>query len=401
MPMFSFKARTPDGRVIDGQIEAENEEALSHKLKSQQLQIVSFTKIGGLAYIFKTGPKVKTADIAIFSRQFSTMISAGLPVLQALNILVEQVEDKTFKSVLSKVRDDIGAGANLSDAMSKFPNVFSPLYCNMIKAGELSGALDQILDRLSTYLEKSEALVQKVKGAMTYPVTIVIIALLIVIILMVKVIPTFATMFESFGKGLPLPTKILVEISHFEQKWALVQIVGIVVIGFLFSIIKRTEKGGYIIDKYMLKLPIIGQVVKKSAVARFSRTLGTLLKSGVQILDALETVARAAGNKVIEKALLDVRASVREGQSLTEPLKAAVLFPNMVIQMVSVGEETGKLDDMLLRMADFYDQEVDTAVDSLLSMLEPMIMAFLGVVVGGMVIGLYLPMFMMGSLVGG
>jgi len=216
MPMFSFKARTPDGRVIDGQIEAENEEALSHKLKSQQLQIVSFTKIGGLAYIFKTGPKVKTADIAIFSRQFSTMISAGLPVLQALNILVEQVEDKTFKSVLSKVRDDIGAGANLSDAMSKFPNVFSPLYCNMIKAGELSGALDQILDRLSTYLEKSEALIQKVKGAMTYPITIVIIALLIVIILMVKVVPTFATMFESFGKGLPLPTKILVEISYFE-----------------------------------------------------------------------------------------------------------------------------------------------------------------------------------------
>lgn len=400
MPMFSFKARTPDGRVIDGQIEAENEEALSHKLKSQKLQIVSFTKIGGLAYIFKTGPKVKTADIAIFSRQFSTMISAGLPVLQALNILVDQVEDKTFKNVLSKVRDDIGAGANLSDAMSKFPNVFSPLYCNMIKAGELSGALDQILDRLSTYLEKSEALVQKVKGAMTYPVTIIIVSLLIVIILMVKVVPTFATMFESFGKGLPLPTKILVEISNFEQKWALAQIAGIVVIGFLFSVIKRTEKGGYIIDKYMIKLPIIGQLVKKSAVARFSRTLGTLLKSGVQILDALETVARSAGNKVIEKALLGVRASVREGQSLTEPLKAAGIFPNMVIQMVSVGEETGKLDDMLLRMADFYDQEVDTAVESLLSMLEPMIMAFLGVVVGGMVVGLYLPMFMMGSLVG-
>lgn len=400
MPMFSFKARTPDGRVIDGQIEAENEEALSHKLKSQKLQIVSFTKIGGLAYIFKTGPRVKTADIAIFSRQFSTMISAGLPVLQALNILVEQVEDKTFKSVLSKVRDDIGAGANLSDAMSKFPNVFSPLYCNMIKAGELSGALDQILDRLSTYLEKSEALVQKVKGAMTYPVTIIIVSLLIVIILMVKVVPTFATMFESFGKGLPLPTKILVEISNFEQKWALAQVAGIVVIGFLFSVIKRTEKGGYIIDKYMIKLPIIGQLVKKSAVARFSRTLGTLLKSGVQILDALETVARSAGNKVIEKALLGVRASVREGQSLTEPLKAAGIFPNMVIQMVSVGEETGKLDDMLLRMSDFYDQEVDTAVESLLSMLEPMIMAFLGVVVGGMVVGLYLPMFMMGSLVG-
>lgn len=400
MPMFSFKARTPDGRVIDGQIEAENEEALSHKLKSQKLQVVSFTKIGGLAYIFKTGPKVKTADIAIFSRQFSTMISAGLPVLQALNILVDQVEDKTFKNVLSKVRDDIGAGANLSDAMSKFPNVFSPLYCNMIKAGELSGALDQILDRLSTYLEKSEALVQKVKGAMTYPVTIIIVSLLIVIILMVKVVPTFATMFESFGKGLPLPTKILVEISNFEQKWALAQIAGIVVIGFLFSVIKRTEKGGYIIDKYMINLPIIGQLVKKSAVARFSRTLGTLLKSGVQILDALETVARSAGNKVIEKALLGVRASVREGQSLTEPLKAAGIFPNMVIQMVSVGEETGKLDDMLLRMADFYDQEVDTAVESLLSMLEPMIMAFLGIVVGGMVVGLYLPMFMMGSLVG-
>ncbi len=400
MPLFSYKAKTPDGRVIDGQIEAENEESLIHKLKIQQLQIVSVSKQGGLSYIFKMGPKVKAADVAIFSRQFSTMISAGLPVLQALNILVDQVEDKVFKDVLAKVRDDIGGGANLSDAMSKFPNIFSPLYCNMIKAGELSGALDQILDRLSTYLEKSENLKQKIKGAMSYPITVSIIAVLIVIILMVKVVPTFASVFESFGKGLPLPTKILIEISNFEQRWAIVQIIGLVVLGFLFSMVKRTEKGGFIIDTYLLKLPIFGPLIKKTSVARFARTLGTLLKSGVQILDALETVARSAGNKVIEKSLLEVRASVREGQNLTEPLKSAKIFPSMVIQMVSVGEETGKLDDMLLRMADFYDQEVDVAVEALLAMLEPMIMAVLAVVVGGLVIGLYLPMFMMGSLVG-
>jgi type IV pilus assembly protein PilC len=399
--MFSYKARTPDGRVIDGQIDVESEAVLIQRLKSQKMTLVSATKTGGLAALFKVGPKVKTEQIAIFARQFSTMIGAGLPVLQSLNILVEQTEDKVFKDVLTKIRDDISSGANLSDAMSKFPTVFDSLFCNMIKAGELSGALDQILDRLSTYLEKAEALKQKIKGAMMYPITISVMAIIIVIVLMVKVVPTFKTVFESFGGELPAPTRILINISEYEQKWAIFQVGGLVAIGFIFSILKRTQKGGYIIDGYILKLPIFGMLVKKSTVARFSRTLGTLLKSGVQILDALETVARSAGNKVVEKALLDTKNAVREGQSLTEPLKATALFPSMVVQMVSVGEETGKLDDMLLRMADFYDQEVDTAVDALMSMIEPLIMAILGVAAGGLVIAMYLPMFSMGSLIGG
>lgn len=399
MPVFSYKAKTPDGRVIDGQIDIENEDALIQRLKSQKLTLVSATKTGGLAALFKMGPKVKTEQISVFARQFSTMISAGLPVLQSLNILVEQTEDKVFKNVLTKVRDDIGSGANLSDAMSKFPTVFDALFCNMIKAGELSGALDQILDRLATYLEKAEALKQKIKSAMMYPLTISVIAIAIVILLMVKVIPTFKIVFEGFGTGLPTPTKILIDISEYEQKWAIFQVGFLVAIGFIFSIVKRTQKGGFVIDKYLLKLPVFGDLIKKSTVARFSRTLGTLLKSGVQILDALETVARSAGNKVVEKALMDTRNAVREGQSLTEPLKTTGLFPSMVIQMVSVGEETGKLDDMLLRMSDFYDQEVDVAVDGIMSMLEPMIMAFLGVVIGAIVIAMYLPMFNMGSLV--
>ncbi|MBP7792629.1 MAG: type II secretion system F family protein [Candidatus Goldbacteria bacterium] len=399
MPVFNYKAKTPDGRVIDGQINVENENMLAQMLKAQKLTLISSTRSGGLMALLNLGPKVKTEQVSIFARQFSTMIAAGLPILQSLNILVEQTEDKTFKSVLTKVRDDIGSGTNLSDAMSKFPSVFDTLFCNMIKAGELSGSLDQILDRLATYLEKAEALKQKVKGAMTYPATVSVIAICIVILLMVKVIPTFKVVFESFGSGLPTPTKILFGIAEYEQKWAIVQVAIIAAIVFIITVIKRTERGGYIIDDILLKMPVIGILQKKSTVARFSRTLGTLIKSGVQILDALETVAHSAGNKVVEKALMDTRDAVREGQSLTEPLKKTGLFPAMVIQMVSVGEETGKLDDMLLRMSDFYDQEVDTAVEGLMSMIEPMIMAFLGVVIGGIVIAIFIPMFSMGSLV--
>ncbi len=400
MPMFSYKAKTPDGRVIDGQIDATDEATLQHRMKQQKMTLISVTKVGGWAAIFQTGPRVKTDQVTMFCRQFSTMISAGLPVLQALNILCEQSDDKVFREVLTKIRDDIGSGANLSDAMTKFPSVFDTLFCNMIRAGELSGALDQILDRLSTYLEKAEALKQKIKGAMTYPVTILIIAGIIVIILMVKVVPTFKTVFESFGGKLPAPTQLLMDISDFEQKWAIVQVVSIGVIIFALTIIKRTDKGGFVLDGWILKLPVFGILVKKQTVARFSRTLGTLLKSGVQILDALDTVARSSGNRVIEKALLDTRAAVREGQSLTDPLKATKLFPPMVVQMVSVGEETGKLDDMLLRMSDFYDTEVDTAVESIMAMIEPMIMAILGVVIGYIVIAMFTPMFSMGAMVG-
>jgi type IV pilus assembly protein PilC len=396
---YTYKAKTPDGRTIDGTTEADNDEALSSKLKAQKLLIISFTKSGGFAALFRMGPKATPSTVAIFSRQFSTMIGAGLPVLQSLNILCEQSEDKAFKDVLAKVRDDIGSGSNLSDAMTKFPGVFDPLYCNMIKAGELSGALDSILDRLSTFLEKAEGLRKKIKGAMSYPVTIMVIAFIIVVILMVKVVPSFSAVFESFGGDLPPLTKGLLNFSGFEQKWYWLEVLVIVGIGFGFTLAKRTDRGAMFIDTYTLKLPLFGPLTKKATVARFARTLGTLLKSGVGILDALETVARSAGNKVIEKALMDTRAAVREGQSLTEPMKATGLFPSMVIQMVSVGEETGQLDEMLLKMSDFYDEEVDTAVESLMSMIEPLIMAFLGVIIGTLVIAMFLPMFSMGQMV--
>jgi type IV pilus assembly protein PilC len=327
------------------------------------------------------------------------MITAGLPVLQALTILCDQQEDKIFKNVLVKIRDDIGGGSNLSDAMTKFPSVFNTLYCNMIKAGELSGSLDQILDRLSTYLEKAEALQSKIKGAMTYPMTILVIATIIVIILMVKVVPSFKAVFQSFGGELPPMTQFLLNASAFEQKFAGLEVGAMILLGFAFNVIRRTDNGGMFIDKYMLKVPVFGMLIKKQTVARFARTLGTLLKSGVGILDALDTVARSSGNRIVEKALLDTRAAVREGQSLTEPMRATGLFPTMVIQMVAVGEETGKLDEMLLRMSDFYDAEVDTAVDSIMSMIEPLIMAFLGVVIGFLVIAMFLPMFSMGEMV--
>ena len=255
------------------------------------------------------------------------MISAGLPVLQSLNILSEQTEDKVFKDVLAKIRDDIGSGANLSDAMTKYPSIFSNLYCNMIKAGELSGSLDQILDRLSTYLEKAEALNQKIKGAMTYPITIVIIMFIVIVILLVKVVPTFSVVFASFGHGLPPMTQNLVDISNFEQHFAILQVAGIVALVFIFNVLQRTDKFGMIIDTYMLKVPVFGLLIKKQTVARFARTLGTLLKSGVQILDALETVARSSGNRLIEKALLDTRAAVREGSEPYRPFKGDKTVP--------------------------------------------------------------------------
>jgi len=398
--LFTYKAKMSNGQVIENQIEADNEAEAVKKLIAQKLQITSIVKVqSGLSKFFTISPKVKTSEVSIFSRQFATMIDAGLPVLQALTILTEQIENKKFKEVLIKIRDDIGNGGNLSDSMGKYPKIFNSLYVNMIKAGELSGKLADILERLSVFLEKAEALRAKIKGAMSYPVTILVIAGIIVILLMVKVVPAFKSIFESFGGKLPPITQAIVFTSEYEQKNYMFQIGAAVLIAFVFNVIKSTDRGAYIIDEIVLRTPIFGDLVKKSTVAAFARTLGTLLQSGVSILDALETVAKASGNKVIEKALLSTRAAVREGKSLTEPLKETKLFPSMVVQMVAVGEETGKLADMLAKMSDFYDAEVDTAVESIMAMIEPLIMSILGVVIGLLVVGMFLPMFSMGSLV--
>jgi type IV pilus assembly protein PilC len=344
-------------------------------------------------------PKVSVADVAIFSRQFSTMINAGLPVLQCLAIIADQQVNPTFKTIVNQIKDDIGSGGNLSDSMAKHPKVFDELYVNMIRSGELGGVLDTILERLSVYMEKAEALKRKIKAAMMYPVIVISVAVIVIAFLMVKVIPTFEDVFNSFGAKLPPLTAGLVATSRFMQRYWWMLAAGIAAIRAGVIAFGKTPKGELILDSLLLKLPVFGDLAKKSAVARFTRTLGTLLKSGVPILEALETVAKTSGNKVVEGVINGARASIREGQGMTEPLKKDGVFPPMVIQMVSVGEETGKIDEMLMRAADFYEEEVDTAVEGLSSAMEPLIIVFLGVSIGTIVVAMFMPMFDLGNVV--
>ncbi len=391
--------------MVNGTMEADSDKVVGAKLRAQKLQPVQIIlEKKKLSTAFKI-KSVSIKDLAIFSRQFSTMISAGVPVLQSLNIIRDQVENKTLAEIVSKVRDDIGQGSTLSDALAKFPTVFSNLYVNMIKAGESAGILDGILQRLATYLEKSDALKRKIKSAMMYPVMVLSVAIGVTVFLMVAVIPTFKDVFSSFGKELPLPTRVVIQISEFMMKFFMppqVFIEAAVIIGSVLGIrsFMRTRKGQMFWNGLQLKMPMFGILIRKVAIAKFARTLGTLIKSGVAILEALEITAKTAGNVVVEEAILKARASIREGENITEPLKASGIFPPMVVQMVAVGEETGTLDDMLIRSADFYDEEVDTAVSGLTSMLEPLIMAFLGVMIGGIVIAMFMPMFSMSDAVG-
>jgi type IV pilus assembly protein PilC len=344
-------------------------------------------------------PKVKISDVAIFSRQFSTMINAGLPVLQCLAIIADQQVNATFKSIVNQLKDDIGSGGNLSDSMAKHPKVFDELYVNMVRSGELGGVLDVILERLSVYMEKAEALKRKIKAAMMYPVIVISVAVIVIAFLMVKVIPTFEDVFNSFGAKLPPLTAGLVATSRFMQHFWWMIALGIGAIRAAVIAFGKTAKGEYMLDNLLLQLPVFGDLARKSAVARFTRTLGTLLKSGVPILEALETVAKTSGNKVVEQVINGARASIREGQGMTEPLKKGDVFPPMVIQMVSVGEETGKIDEMLMRAADFYEEEVDTAVEGLSSAMEPLIIVFLGVSIGTIVVAMFMPMFDLGNVV--
>ena len=405
MAYFSYKAKTAAGMIVSGSMEGDNDKVVGAKLRAQKLQPVTITpeKRGGKSS-FKIR-RVTVKDLAIFSRQFSTMIGAGVPVLQSLNIISEQVENKTLKEIVIRVRDDIGQGSNLSDALGKYPTVFSNLYVNMIRAGESAGILEGILARLAGYLEKDDALARKIKSALMYPTMVMTIAFGITIFLLVAVIPTFKTTFESFGHELPMPTKVVIGISEFMQsffKFPQIVIEGVIVAGaviFLRSFLK-TKKGQLSKDKLMLKLPLFGMLIRKVAVAKFARTLGTLIKSGVAILEALDITARTSGNLVIEEAILKARSSIKEGENITQPLRESGIFPPMVVQMVSVGEETGSLDDMLMRSADFYDDEVNVAVAGLMSMIEPLIMAFLGVVIGGIVIAMFMPMMSMGEIAG-
>ncbi|MEO0234215.1 MAG: type II secretion system F family protein [candidate division WOR-3 bacterium] len=400
MAKFKYKAKGRDGKIKEDSIEAPNKQKAEQILKAQGYQIISLSmdwtsiEIGG-------GGGIPTKVISIFTRQFSTMIAAGLPLMQCLRILHEQTESKPFKKVLSEMISDVESGLTLADAMRKHKNAFSELYVNMVKAGEEGGALETILSRLATYLEKNEALTRKIKGAMVYPAIISVVMVIAVAVMLIFVIPIFAGMFTSFGGTLPLPTAILVNLSNFLRKNIVFIIIAIVIIIVALKSFQNTPQGRVFFDKLALGAPVFGDLQRKQVVARFSRTLATLLSSGVNIISALETTAKTAGNVIVEAAILKARTAIQEGESISLPLSKEKVFPPMVVQMIRIGEETGGLESMLIKVADFYDEEVDAAVEALMSALEPLIMVVLATVVGGMMVAMYLPMFKMITLVAG
>jgi type IV pilus assembly protein PilC len=346
-------------------------------------------------------PKVTNKDIVIFTRQFSTMIDAGLPLVQGLNILAEQTENKTFKGILKQVTKDVEGGTTLADALNRHPRIFDSLFVNLVAAGEVGGILDTIFQRLAAYIEKAEKLKSQVKGAMTYPIVVICIAILVISVIMIFVIPVFEDMFAGFGKALPAPTQVVIAMSDFTKgNWYFI-FGGMFAFVWIFRRYHRTSSGRRNIDIISLKLPIMGELIRKVAIARFTRTLSTMISSGVPILDALEITAKTAGNVIVEEVIFDARSSIAEGQTVAEPLSESTIFPGMVTQMISVGESTGALDAMLEKIADFYDDEVDAAVSAMTSMLEPLMILFLGGSVGGLVIAMYLPIFQMAAAMGG
>ncbi len=401
MPIYKWEGKAAKGVIKKGEMEAPSEAAIRTQLRQQN---ITPTKISLKGKEFKISlpfkKKVKQRSIAIFTRQLATMIDAGLPLVQSLEILASQQDHKVFQNIIRDIREDVEGGSTFAGALKKHPATFNELYTNLVVAGEEGGILDTILTRLANYIEKAEALKKKVKSALVYPATIMGVAVIVVMILMIFVIPVFESMFKSAGQNLPLPTLITLTISKLVQKYIVIIIPGFILSFYLIKKYYQTEKGKTVMDTLLLKLPVFGPLFQKIAVARFSRTLGTLVSSGVPILDGLNIVSKASGNKRIEIAILNARASIREGETISEPLGRSGLFPPMVIQMISVGESTGALDSMLSKIADFYEDEVDVAVGNLTSLLEPLLMVFLGVVIGGVVISMYLPIFQMASAVG-
>src|SRR5215467_5855753 len=402
MATFAYTGRTRAGETVTGERVADTMDAAVAALRREQVQVTKITpakekasakaepkKAGG----GKTTKTVPAKNLAVFTRQFSVMIDAGLPLVQCLDILGNQEEDKNFAEVILQTRTAVEGGAALADAMRRYPNSFDPLYTNMIAAGEAGGILDTILKRLAVYIEKAVKLKGQVKSAMIYPVAVIIIAALVVGVILWKVIPTFAAMFEGLGAQLPLPTRVVIAMSNGVVTFGPLIIVGIGVAGFLFRRYYKTDNGRHVIDRMVLKLPVLGMLMRKIAVARFCRTLSTLIASGVPILDGLEITARTSGNAIIEDAIMTTRKSIERGETISVPLKETAVFPAMVVQMIGVGEATGALDTMLGKIADFYEEEVDAAVAGLLTLLEPIMIAFLGVIVGGIVIAMYMPIF--------
>jgi len=396
MASFMYTARDAKGELKSATVEATSREEAISQLKKQRLNVIKIDE----AAKKKKGGKVSMRDIVIFTRQFSTMINAGLPLVQAMGILAEQSENPNLREITKQVVFDVESGNTVADALRKHPTAFSELYVNMVAAGEAGGILDTILMRLAIFMEKNDALVRKVKGAMIYPGVIMTVAGGAIIVLLVFVIPTFQRMFAEAGIPLPLPTRIVIAMSAGLQSywWA----IGLGIAGLVVMVKKyyATQDGKLVIDRLMLKAPVLGDVLRKSAVSRFTRTLGTLIGSGVSILDGLEITAKTSGNRVIQDAIMESRASIAGGETISAPLKKSQVFPAMVISMINVGEQTGGLDEMLTKIADFYDEEVDAAVSGLLSLMEPVMIVFLGVVVGDMVVAMYLPIFDMVNAAG-
>ncbi len=402
MPVYVWQGQDRRGTLHKGEMEAVDDTAVGLQLRRLQIKPSKIKKkpkdlFENVSFL---QPKVRTADVVVFARQFSTMINAGLPLIQCLDILQAQQENKTFKKMLKHIKETVEGGATLADALAKYPNVFDNLFVNMVAAGETGGILDAILNRLSEYMEKAMKLKKKVKSAMTYPIIVLCIAVLVIGVIMVFVIPVFEKMFADFGGALPTPTQIVVTASRLIRDNVLYMIGAFVVFVFLFKRYYNSEKGRAVVDNYLLKLPVFGLLLRKVAVAKFTRTLGTMVSSGVPILDALGITAKTSGNKTVESAIYKVRSAISEGRTMADPLAESGVFPSMVCQMVAVGESTGALDAMLSKIADYYDDEVDAAVDSLTSMIEPFMMVFLGITIGGLVVSMYLPIFKMAGMVG-
>jgi type IV pilus assembly protein PilC len=403
MPVFVWVAQTKKGRKLKGEIDAANEAIALSQLKKRNFTVKKLKAkpkdiLGNISFL---KPKVTRKDLMVFTRQFSTMIDAGLPLVQGLTILAEQSENPTFKVVLKEITKDVEGGSTLAEAMKKHSKIFDALFVNLVAAGEMGGMLDTILRRLAQFIEKAEKLKSQIKGAMTYPIVVMAVAFIVIAVILVFVIPVFEDMFKSFGSALPTPTQMVVNMSRFLKSnihWVIIALIALI---YGFKRYRDTAAGKKVTDSLLLKLPVFGNLLKKTAVARFTRTLGTMISSGVPILDALEIVAKTAGNVVIEEIIYEVRGSIAEGQTIAEPLSENDIFPGMVIQMIAVGEATGALDSMLEKIADFYDEEVDAAVAALTSMLEPLLMVFLGGSIGGLVIAMYLPIFDMASAMGG
>jgi type IV pilus assembly protein PilC len=394
MPVFEFTARTLKGDLVTDKVDLPSKDDVVAHIRKNRMIVVQVREAKGRGLNIRLfGGGIKTRDVVIFTRQFSTMINAGLPLVQALDILAQQTENKDLAGITRQVVYDVESGHTLADALRKHPKAFSDLYVNMVAAGEAGGILDTILLRLAQFLEKNDAIVRKVKGAMVYPAVIISVAAIAIAVLLIFVIPTFQSMFSSAGIVLPLPTRIVIFASDTLQNywWLMIAVIGL----FLFGINRyyKTPAGKLQIDSLLLKMPVLGDLIRKSAVSRFTRTLGTLISSGVSILDGLEITARTAGNMVIHNAVMESRASIAGGETISAPLAKSKVFPPMVISMIAVGEQTGGLDEMLSKIADFYDDEVDAAVSALLSLMEPVMIVVLGVIVGGMVVAMYLPIF--------